>query len=113
VRSLGRLTRQYAQVDNVIVLVIKKDNGKIIEKEILSSNEKEIKNYIQNPENSENYACEYCVGDVVYFFSALKELLVDHNRKIEKNRCVICGTENPKENNMCLLCGHSLFKFKE
>ena len=95
---------------NVIYLKVKKDNGK---EELILAREFGIRSHpgfsVPNEGDIVKHLNDYSVGDQVYHFYGLK-----HNCIVKKNseliECVVCGSQNQKERNNCLSCGHSLIK---
>lgn len=95
---------------NVIYLKVKKDNGK---EELILAREFGIRSHpgfsVPNEGDIVKHLNDYSVGDQVYHFYGLK-----HNCIVKKNseliECVVCGSQNQKERNNCLNCGHSLIK---
>ena len=97
-------------IKNVIYLKVKKDNGKEV---YLAAKEFGIRHYkgfpVPNEGDVTKHLEDYSVGDRVYHFYGLK-----YNYIVKKNsdmvECVVCGSQNHKERNDCLNCGHSLIK---
>lgn len=95
---------------NVIYLKVKKDNGK---EELILAREFGIRSHpgfsVPNEGDIVKHLNDYSVGDQVYHFYGLK-----HNCIVKKNseliECIVCGSQNQKERNNCLNCGHSLIK---
>ena len=95
---------------NVIYLKVKKDNGKETR---ITAREFGIRSHAGFPVPNEGditqHLNEYSVGDIVHHFYGLK-----HNYIVKKNsemiECVVCGSQNQKDRNDCLSCGHSLIK---
>ena len=97
---------------NVIYLKVKKDNGKETR---ITAREFGIRSHAGFPVPNEGditqHLNEYSVGDIVHHFYGLK-----HNYIVKKNsemiECVVCGSQNQKDRNDCLSCGHSLVKMQ-
>ena len=97
---------------NYLILTIKREDGKIIERTVntfcvraaLPTNVKSG----HSSGKSEFAEDDYAVGDKVYHYYGLPRLLVVHSN--DSRECVICGANNPYENDRCFYCGHSIIK---
>jgi hypothetical protein len=89
-----------------LVLKIKRDDGKTVEHTLsVFSHSNAMKS---NRARSEFAEDDYAVGDKVYHYYGLPRLLVVHSN--DSRECVICGANNPYENDRCFYCGHSIIK---
>ena len=52
---------------------------------------------------------DYSVGDCVYHFYGLEHYYIVKQNS-EMVECVVCGTQNHKDRNDCIECGHSIIK---
>ena len=52
---------------------------------------------------------EYSVGDRVYHFYGLKHYYIE-KQSFDMVECVVCGTQNHKDRDDCIECGHSIVK---
>ena len=98
-------------VKHVIYLDIKKDNSKKIK--CIAAQEFGIRQQIGFPVPNEGdvtkHLNDYSIGDRVYHFYGLKHYyFVKKNQEMVK--CVVCGSENKKDRDSCLNCGHSVLK---
>ena len=97
---------------NYLILTIKREDGKIIERTVntfcvraaLPTNVKSG----HSSGKSEFAEDDYAVGDKVYHYYGLPRLLVV--RSNDSRECVICGANNPSQNDRCFYCGHSIIK---
>ena len=91
---------------NQLVITIKRDDGKIIERSVKDFSNASTKNMSRGKvEYAED---DYAIGDKVYHYYGVPHLLVVH---ADKSRdCVVCGANNPYSNDRCFNCGHSIIK---
>lgn len=97
---------------NYLILTVKREDGKIIERTVnafcvraaLPTNVKSS----HSSGKAEYAEDDYAIGDKVYHYYGLSHLLVVHNHN--SRECVICGANNPQENDRCFYCGHSIIK---
>jgi hypothetical protein len=52
---------------------------------------------------------EYSVGDRVYHFYGLEHYYIQ-KQSFDMVECVVCGTQNHKDRDDCIECGHSIIK---
>ena len=57
----------------------------------------------------EHHTDDYTVGEKIYHFYGLKNYYVVRNHS-DTLDCVVCGSENKRENKTCYDCGHTLLK---
>ena len=89
-----------------LILQIKREDGKIVEHLVsVFSYLNGMKSSYAKAEFAED---DYAVGDKVYHYYGLPRLLVVHSNN--SRECVICGANNPYENDRCFYCGHSIIK---
>ena len=89
-----------------LILQIKREDGKIVEHLVsVFSYLNGMKSSCAKAEFAED---DYAVGDKVYHYYGLSHLLVVHSNN--SRECVICGANNPHENDRCFYCGHSIIK---
>ena len=105
----------HSYTNHQIILDVKKENGKIVKIKIKEVGEPntvitELLGYtVPNQGNITSFVDYYSVGDKVYHFYGLKYYYVE-KKKLTLIDCVICGSENKKERDTCLCCGHSIIK---
>ena len=110
-------------IKNTIVLTIEKDDGKLCTKQVLSlgsraSNAEYGWEYRSAQFGNGYYAMgevthdieNYHVGDEVYHFYGLDDLVVRREGGRSIVECVACSTTNPVERDDCFNCGHTLIK---
>ena len=97
---------------NYLILTIKCDDGKIIDRTVNAFNTGRTRPTIDKSNLSSGKAeyveDDYAVGDMVYHYYGLPHLLVLHSNN--SRDCVICGANNPDKNDRCFFCGHSIIK---
>ena len=98
--------------NHVIILKVKKDNGEIREVRAAEygSRNRLRGEEVPNEGNIQHHMNDYGKGDLVYHFYGMPHNFVvsrDVNRPIN---CVICGYQNPKSDEKCSNCGHTLIK---
>ena len=115
--------KPHIYIKNSIVLTIEKENGKFCTKEVISLGSS-AKNadygweYRSAQFGSGYYAMgdvthdieNYRVGDEVYHFYGLDDLVVRREGGRSIVECVACSTANPAERDDCFNCGHTLIK---
>ena len=113
--------KPHIYIKNSIVLTIEKENGKFCTKEVLSLGSS-AKNadygweYRSAQFGSGHYAIgdvthdieNYHVGDEVYHFYGLDDLIVRREGGRSIVECVACSTTNPAHRRECFNCGHTL-----
>ena len=110
-------------IKNTIVLTLEKDDGKLCTKQVLSlgsraSNAEYGWEYRSAQFGNGYYAMgevthdieNYRVGDEVYHFYCLDDLVVRREGGRSIAECVACSTVNPAERSECFNCGHTLIK---
>ena len=107
-------TRLNLRNEQAVLLMIKTPEREVLHKEALICDQAPQRPGVQDGEliksKLENHATEYQVGDTVYHFYGLKQLLVIHKNKYEFSRCLICSQNNAGDRDICWHCGHSLIK---
>ena len=118
VKGINYVTNVCTQYEeNVILLYVKKPNGKIIIHEAMrlgigmDTPYRRMRAYTDkyiNVGKIEYEVKNYSVGDRIYHFYGLPHLFVHHIEDMSRVNCVICGMKNPVENKVCGECGHTL-----
>ena len=107
-------TKLNLRSEQAVLLTIKAPDGEILRTEAMVCDQRPHHPGIQNGEINqskiENHATEYQIGDTVYHFYGLQQLLVIHQNKYEFSRCLICSQNNAGDRDICWHCGHSLIK---
>jgi len=102
--------RGHPYIKNVIYLKIKKDNGK---ETLIAAQEFGIRHLKGFPVTNEGdvtkHVNDYSVGDRVFHFYGLNHNYIDKQNS-EMIECVVCGSQNHKNRDNCLNCGHLLIK---
>ena len=97
---------------NYLILTIKREDGKIIERTINSFYVAERRpTFVKSglsAGKAEYAEDDYAIGNKVYHYYGLPHLLVVHSN--DSRECVICGANNPSKNDRCFYCGHSIIK---
>lgn len=91
----GRARGNIIYEENVLFVLIEKENGALVEKEYTPQ-----KNTVK-------------VGDRAYHFSGIPHIVYVHDDEKATIRCGICGTKNEPDGNTCWNCGMSLIKPEE
>jgi len=101
------------------VLTIKKNNGRLIVKEIKQSSFSMYKNLwgassgiavSAKERKNEHFSDDYKVGDRVFHLYGTYGVVVLPRENSERVRCAVCGEHNEVENSVCRQCGHTLVK---
>ena len=107
----GRLR---ARTEQVVIIKVRTPDGEILRKEAMVCEQRPFRPGVADGEvvtsKLENHLSEYEVGDIVYHFYGLKQLLVVRKRKQEFVRCLVCSQSNTNDRETCWDCGHSLIK---
>ena len=108
---------QYATpyTKHVIILNVKKDSGEMC---TVRAAEYGSKNRLRGEEvpgegNIQHHMNDYREGDLVYHFNGVPYNLVVCKEVHRPANCVMCGCRNPKTDDKCFNCGHSLIKYEE
>lgn len=95
---------------HVIYLKVKTDRGK--EKHVVAR-EFGVRSHAGHPVPNEGditlHLNEYTPGDHVYHFYGLRHCYIV-KKNSDMTDCVICGSQNAKDRDVCLNCGHSLIQ---
>ena len=106
--------RTFAVYDeNAIILFIKEHNTNVIIEEALALgvvDDKRLKFYNHPIGKIENHLDDYRIGDNVYHFYGIDNLLIRHKTNDDSVKCVVCGIKNPTVNDKCNCCGYTLVK---
>jgi hypothetical protein len=107
----ARLTLRSEQV---ILLKIRTPEGEILRKEATVCDQRTSRPGLDDvgliKSKAESHTSEYRIGDTVYHFYLVKQLLVVHKDKYAFCRCMLCAQSNAEERNTCWNCGASLMK---
>lgn len=94
----------------VIYLKVKTDSG---EEKRIAVREFGLRVHVGFPVPNEGdvtkHVDEYSVGDRVYHFYGLKHYYIE-KQSFDMVECVVCGTQNHKDRDDCIECGHSIVK---
>lgn len=116
----GAKARMYGTIN--FVLTIKKDNGKILYREVKASNHHISRNSLDKSVDIDNEAIrigsrknehfldDYKVGDKVFHLYGSKYIVVLPKTNDTQCKCAICGTLNKIDNMLCNDCRHTLIK---
>ena len=107
----GRLR---ARTEQVVIIKVRMPNGEILRKEAMICEQRPFRPGVADGEvvtsKLENHLSEYEIGDTVYHFYGLKQLLVVRKDKQNFVRCLVCSQSNTNDREECWGCGHSLIK---
>lgn len=105
--------KTYSYTNHQIMLEVKKENGKIVKIMIKEVGEPNVfitkaSGYtVPNQGDIKRFVNYYSVGDKVYHFYGFKYYYVE-KKNVEFFDCVVCGSENKKDRETCINCGHSI-----
>ena len=106
---------QYATpyTKHVIILNVKKDNGKICKVRVAEYGSKNRLRgeEVPNEGNIQHHMKDYLEGDLVYHFYGIPHNFVVSREIHRPTNCVMCGCRHPKTDDKCFNCGYKLIKY--
>ena len=106
--------RPFPYEKTIVSLTIEKENGRLVFKDVASSSIDRHKkmNYsdFYEAKKSEHLDGDYKIGDMICYFYGLKYPIIISDGEREQLFCAVCGHKNPKKNDKCFNCGHSIIK---
>ncbi len=103
--------RYFPYTKNVIVLDVETEEGRTIRVQAKEYGVRSQEGFAVPFEgNIQHHLNDYSAGDEVYRFRGLRFPLVVPRNPKKTVDCLICLSENPREESVCYYCGHTLLK---